>query len=377
MLDLVSAKIRRDGPLALPDFLQLALYHPQLGYYARGATAVGKAGDFFTSVSVGPVFGRLLAERFRLWWLANQRPERWRIVELGAHDGSLAIDVLAALEEIEPAGFAALEYAIPEPLPALAAIQHQRVGAAFPNQFHASSLAELAAAPLPGVVIANELIDALPFHLVRFNAGTWAERHVTIDPSGSLAWLDLAPSHAQLAAFCDCSLGQRFPDGYTTEVRLGTDKLLGRLAATLTHGLVCLIDYGFARSDYYHPDRTTGTLRTFSRHRAAEDPLERPGELDITAHVDFSALLDSGIAAGLTPHLWSDQGRYLTTLAHDWLIAMETSSTLPAALIRQFQTLTHPAHLGARFHVLELLKPPTDPGFSLTGNPIDALRTPD
>ncbi len=367
MQELIVRRIRQSGPLPVPDFLQLALYHPAHGYYARGASAVGKAGDFFTSVSVGPVFGHLLAARFHRWWLANERPPQWRIVELGAHDGSLAADVLAALRETAPDAFAALEYAIPEPLPALAACQQERLAIAFPAQFRPHSLAAMAANPLPGVAFANELIDALPFHVVRFTAGQWHERHVVAGASGALGWLDLAPSHPQLGAFCDC-LGSAFPDGYTTEVRLGTDKLLGRLAATLTHGLLCLIDYGFPAVDYYHPARTTGTLRTFARHRAAEDPLDAPGSQDITAHVDFSALLGSGIAAGLAPHLWADQGRYLTTLAHAWLLSLENApqaDRLP--LVRQFQTLTHPAHLGARFHVLEMLKATTEPGFSLPG----------
>ena len=364
MHDLIVARIRQSGPLPLPDFLQLALYHPTFGYYSRGAAAVGKAGDFFTSVSVGPVFGRLLATRFSRWWLANNRPQRWRLVELGAHDGSLALDVLSALREIHPDAFAAVEYAIPEPLPTLAEIQQQRVGDAFPAHFRSTSLTGLAADPLPGVVFANELIDALPFHLVRFSAGNWLERQVVADASGALGWAD-SPLSPELATFC-AALGTGFPDAYTTEVRLGVESLLSAMAATLTHGLICLVDYGFPASDYYHPARTTGTLRTFARHRANEDPLEKPGHQDITAHVDFTSLLHSGIAAGLAPHVWIDQGRFLTNLAHDWLISLETapeSSRIP--LVRQFQTLTHPAHLGARFHFLEMLKAPTLPGFSL------------
>lgn len=364
MHDLIVARIGQSGALPLPDFLRLALYHPALGYYSRGEAVVGKAGDFFTSVSVGPVFGRLLAARCVRWWLANQRPNPWRIVELGAHDGSLAMDVLDAMREIQPDAFAAVQYAIPEPLAAVAQRQQERLGTAFPRQFRAPTLADLAATPLPGVVFANELIDALPFHLVRFSAGEWLERQVVVDSCGALGWTD-APLTGELAAFC-ATLGHGFPDGYTTEVRLGVEILMADMAACLTHGLLCLIDYGFASVDYYHPSRTSGTLRTFARHRGAEDPLQSPGHQDITAHVDFTALLRSGVAAGLLPHLWVDQGRYLTTLAHDWLLSLETapeSARIP--LVRQFQTLTHPAHLGARFHVLEMLKPPTQPGFSL------------
>lgn len=375
MLDLVTRQIHQNGPLDLPAYLQLALYHPQLGYYPRAT--VGRHGDFFTSVSVGPLFGRLLAGRFHRWWLANGRPSPWRITEVGAHDGSLAIDVLTGIQQLDPHALAAVRYAIPEPLPSLAAIQQEKLTAKFPGVAEpAATLDELAARPLPGVLFANELIDALPFHLVRRHHGQWLERFVTVDANGALAWHDAPTATPAVAGFL-ATLGDSFPDGYTTEVRLATRTLLAKFTATLGHGLVCLIDYGFPQRDYYHPARTHGTLRTFSRHHAGDNPLDQPGQQDITAHVDFSALARDAQAAGLHPHLWADQGRYLTHLAHDWLASLEHQSpAIRQPLLRQFQTLTHPAHLGSRFHVLELLHHPTQPGFSIPhlSEPLSALE---
>jgi SAM-dependent MidA family methyltransferase len=210
---------------------------------------------------------------------------------------------------------------------------------------------ELATDPLPGLAFGNELLDALPFHIVERHHGQWLERLVTLAPDGGLTWKTgeiLDP--LLLAALAP--LGKNFTDGYRTEVRTCFHALLDALARGLESGLMLWVDYGFARPDYYHPDRTSGTLRTFAGHRAGENPLEHPGETDITAHVDFTAVAEAALALGGRPTEFRSQGSWLTATARAWLLEQEGNPQ--PSFLRQFQTLTHPAHLGSRFHILEL-----------------------
>ena len=283
------------------DFMAAALYEPGLGYYARETRQVGRGGDFFTSVSVGPLFGELLARRFLREWRESGSPEKWRIIECGAHDGTLAADILGAISRLEPNAFSALEYAIPEPLPLLQAAQRTTLAGFEPNTRFLTAIDELFSDPLPGIAFGNELLDALPFHLVELHPDGWRECRVTIDPDGNFAWEThhQIDDSALLAALAP--LGTDFPTGYRTEVRTNFREFLEPLTRSLTSGLLLWPDYGFARPEYYHPDRKTGTLRTFSNHRAAENPLETPGEIDITAHVDFTAVAETAIALGCHP----------------------------------------------------------------------------
>jgi SAM-dependent MidA family methyltransferase len=342
LIAILREKIAADGPLGFADFMAAALYHPQLGYYAKQTRQVGRAGDFYTSVSVGPLFGKLLARRFLNWWQSAGTPENWRVIESGAHDGTLAADVLTELRTLDAAAFSALEYVIPEPLPLLQAAQRTTL-AAFPNVRLFTDPAELARRPLPGIAFGNEVLDALPFHVIERQNGEWRDCLVDFQ-KGEFVW--------QTGGIFPHGPAGDFPDGYRTEIRDNFGKFFQPLLHGLTSGLLIFPDYGYDRPDYYHPDRRTGTLRTFSKHRAAEDPLATPGDIDITAHVDFTAATEAAAALGCQPLALRSQGSWLTHLARDWLISLEGNPD-PAAL-RQFQALTHPAHLGAKFHVLEL-----------------------
>lgn len=329
-----------------------ALYDPGLGYYARETRQVGREGDFFTSVSVGPLFGGLLARRFLREWESLGSPDRWRVIECGAHDGALAADVLDAIRRLSPPAFAALEYVIPEPLPLLQVAQRETLAAFCDTARFVNRPDELSEEPLPGVAFGNELLDALPFHVVRWDGNIWRECRVTTFPDGGFAWeRDHQIDDPRLLAALEL-LGKDFPENYQTEVRTNYGDFLGPLTHCLSSGLLLWPDYGFARPEYYHPDRTSGTLRTFSRHKAGEDPLTTPGEIDITAHVDFTAVAEAAIALGCEPLVFHNQGAWLTANARDWLLSLEGNPD--PALFRQFRTLTHPAHLGGSFHVLEL-----------------------
>ena len=334
------------------DFMTMALYQPRLGYYAKGTRQVGRGGDFFTSVSVGPLFGALLARRMLREWRDSGQPIRWRIIECGAHDGTLAGDILSTLQQLEPTAFAALEYVISEPLPALQAAQRQTLARFHEKTRFISETSELAHDPLPGVAFGNELLDALPFHLVEWKTGHWHESRVAVSPDGAFVWQTDPEITDPLLEAALIPLGEDFPENYRTEVRTNFQEFLAPLTRSLSSGLLIWPDYGFARPEYYLPERSTGTLRTFSKHRAAENPLTAPGEIDITAHVDFTAVAEAGIALGCQPLIFKNQGTWLTEIARDWLLTLEGNPD-PQTL-RQFQTLTHPAHLGGSFHVLEL-----------------------
>ncbi len=349
---LLRQHIAADGPLDFAGFMATALYHPDLGYYARDARQVGRGGDFFTSVSVGPLFGELLARRFGRWWLDAGRPQHWRLVEGGAHDGTLAADILGALRQLHPAAFAGLEYAIPEPLPRLQAAQRATLQPFAAQVRFLTSAAELAAQPLPGIAFGNEVLDALPCQVVEWQADGWHLCRVACGPDAAFCWDTQQPVTAPALLAALAPLGRDFPVGYRSELRSGYGGFFAPLLAALSSGLLLWLDYGFAQPEYYHPARHHGTLRTFARHRAAADPLLDPGTLDITAHVDFTAVAEAAIALGCRPLLFRSQGSWLTQVARNWLLGMEGNPHAP--LLRQFHTLTHPAQLGGRFHVLEL-----------------------
>jgi SAM-dependent MidA family methyltransferase len=353
LLARIQARIARDGPLPFPEFMAAALYDPTHGYYARGSRQVGRSGDFFTSVSVGPVFGTLLARRFLREWRESGGPARWRIIECGAHDGTLAADLLGSLEQLDARAFATLEYAIAEPLPQLQTAQRQTLQRFSAKVRFLKNPVELVDDPLPGIAFGNEVLDALPCHLIEWQGGRWLEKRVALDNANRLVFDLFEIKNAGLKLALD-GLGGGFPDGYRSEIRTGYQDFIAPLAAALGSGLMVWLDYGFERADYYHPGRREGTLRTYSKHRAGEDPLARPGELDLTAHVDFSALAEASQNLGWQPAALCSQGTWLTRIARDWLMDMEGNPQ--AAALRQFQTLTHPAHLGGAFQVLELTR---------------------
>lgn len=328
-----------------------ALYEPGLGYYAKDIRQVGRGGDFFTSVSVGPVFGEILARRFLREWRESEKPARWRVIECGAHDGTLAADVLPALKQLSAPAFNALEYAIAEPLPALRHAQSEKLRPFAERVRHLHDINEIAVDPLPGIAFGNEVLDALPCHLIEWRNGRWHERRVALDESEGFIWHAVEITDPRLTSALE-ALGGVCPEGYRSEIRTSYHDFLAPLSRSLSSGLMLWLDYGFERADYYHPSRREGTLRTFSRHRAGDDPLVSPGDADITAHVDFTAVKEAAQALGWHQTALRNQGAWLTETAREWLLEMEGKPQ--AAALRQFQTLTHPAQLGGSFHALEL-----------------------
>lgn len=344
----LACQLRDGGPMPFSSFMAAALYDGEGGYYASTGQRTGRAGDFFTSVSVGPVFGRILAKEFCEAWERLGRPTPFTLIEAGANDGQLAWDILSWAREERPDFRAALRYQIDEPLESAAARQRETL-AEFAGQVSHDAVESAA----HGCYFANELLDAIPFRRVRFRGGVWRELHVGW--SDGFEWVEKEPEDGALRRRL-AWLGGDFPEGYTTEVAPAVASQVRMAADRLRRGYVYFADYGYAAADYYAPHRGCGTLRCYRAHRAHEDPFEAVGETDLTAHVDFSLAATAAVQAGCEVLGWVDQARFLTAAAAGTLREMEGQGSAGSAWQRQFQMLTHPAHLGQKFHFLVLGK---------------------
>lgn len=339
--------------MPFPSYMGMALYHAEHGYYAKGPQRVGRAGDFYTSVSVGPVFGELMAGQFCEVWEGMGAPAEFGIVERGANDGAFARDVLRWAAGQRPDFFAAITYYIDEPLPAVRAAQERTLG-----EFGGRVQWGLSG-PVRGVFFANELLDAIPFRRVRWTGGAWRELSVGL-VEDRLAWVEteLLDRTTRRRLEAVAAMHSEFPDGYETEVAPAVGSEVRLAAAALSEGVLFFVDYGHTAADYYHPARRTGTLRCYRAHKAHEDPFDAPGETDITAHVDFSFAAAAAKGAGCGLLGFCEQGRFLTGAAAATLLGMDgqPGTAESARWLRQFQTLTHPTHMGRSFHVLAAAK---------------------
>ena len=352
----IAAHIKERGPISFAEFMHRALYDPAHGYYNRSLQQIGRRGDFFTSVSVGPFFGELLAFQFARWiealLLKGENfdwDRKFQIVEAGAHSAQLAFDILETLEDSEPKLFASLQYWIIEPSPARRAVQ-QSMLSRFSNVRWFESPAEIHSR-VNGVFFCNELLDAMPVHVFRWNAGLqfqfWSEMGVGFD-GARLAWTPLAMP-AMPPPELPKELLAVLPDGYTVELTPAAKQWWGDAAVALARGKLMTIDYGGTFEELLSPSRATGTLRAYSRHRLGSDILLNPGEQDITAHVNFSEIRRVGEAVNLRTETFTTQSQFLTAIARKmW----SRTGSWPQHQVRQFQTLTHPEHLGRPFRVL-------------------------
>jgi SAM-dependent MidA family methyltransferase len=340
--------IQNHGTMPFAAFMQRSLYDPADGYYARANQQIGKRGDFFTSVSIGPLFGELLAFRFARWLEAEKIPgAQFQNVETGAHDGQLARDILEAVESKEPGLVSSVDYWIIEPSPARRAAQEIQL-AHFRNVRWFTQFAELDS-PVRGVIFSNELLDAMPVHPFAWNAvsRTWEEMGVTVIGE-EFVWARLSQPTTQPPEL-PAALLNVLPDGYVIELSPNALDWWREAAHLLESGRLMTIDYGGTVEELLSPGRTAGTLRAYSRHAVGANALAHPGEQDITAHVNFTELQRVGIEAGLTTECFTNQSQFLTEISH--ALWTQTGSW-PQQHIRQFQTLTHPEHLGRPFKVL-------------------------
>jgi SAM-dependent MidA family methyltransferase len=362
--DVIREEIQKAGVLPFVRFMDLALYCPETGYYEKKQDIVGRRGDFITSVSVGCLFGELLAFRFAQW-LEELRTANvsLRIVEAGAHDGRLAADILVWLEKFRPELFSVLEYWILEPSPTRRAWQKKylaeflaRVRWAdgfgdFKRETQASQLHGV----LHGVLFGNELLDAFPVRRFGWDAKgkKWYEWGVAL-AGESFCWrgIDIPAEDLPLSLrHLSASLLEVLPAGYTVESSPAAENWWREAAGIFFRGKFLALDYGFTDEEQFSPSRVGGTLRAYHRHRVSDDLLAQPGEQDLTAHVNFSAIQKAGEAAGLKTEMCCPQPQFLTGILAG-AVKEKTFACLDTKRVRQFQTLTHPEHLGRAFRVL-------------------------
>jgi SAM-dependent MidA family methyltransferase len=362
--DFIRRTIHRTGPVSFAWFMEQALYHPEFGYYSSGQCAIGRRGDYFTNVSVGPLFGRLLAAQFAEMWEILGRPGDFTIVEQGAHHGEFAGDVLAAMR-----GFpATLRYCIIEPFPILQARQEETLTEFGDKVTWTKSLTDLE--PFSGVHFSNELIDSMPVRLIARDAGgEWQEKFVA-DSDSKFVFITTPIADRELRAALE-KIPRNQDAGYETEVNLAASDWIQTIAQKLQHGFVLAVDYGYPRAEFYAAERTNGTLQSFARHHTVSSPLDDVGRVDITVHVEWTTVAERAEDSGLKLIGFTDQHHFMTAL-----LARHTPAESER---RALQTLLHPEFLGTRFQYLAFGKNvPTETltGFRFAREPQQGLGLP-
>jgi len=353
--ELISEEIRRNGPMPFARYMELCLYHPELGYYARAQEKFGKAGDFYTSSDVSAVFGRLLARQFDEMWRALGEPARLELIELGPGRGLFARDVLDWSAKKFPKLFSALHYVLVERSPGL----RQKLFETLREHVNHGK-AEVADALPTGrenaIVFANEFFDALPVEVIAH------EGVVSVDERDGKFVETFAPPHLQPSdeVFDHLDLYSVRPQaGERVEVSLEGPRYIAHIANSMKRGFAAVIDYGYTRHEQV-AGRHLDTLACYRQHAMTTDPYEAPGEQDITAHVNFTALEAAAQAAGMTKLGLVTQSQFLLGVGEETQFADAFEGcTLPqehAKVALQLKHLVTPAGMGETFHVLVLAK---------------------
>ena len=350
----LAARIRDEiaahGPMPFARFMELALYDPDGGYYRSAEARPGRAGDFLTAPELHPIFGELMARAVEQAWDGLGRPDPFVVAEYGAGNGALAEPMLAVLRATPV--WAALRYWPVD-------IDERRL-ASLRDRLSAADLADRLELPpdrpFDGLVIANEVLDALPVHRVRQRGEHLRELAVAVDADGALIEVEIDPTTPRIAERLE-SEGVRLVDGQTAEVCLELDRWIADVAGGLRRGLLLVIDYGAIAAELYDAGRRRdGTLRAYVRHQVHDDPYRFVGRQDLTAHVDVAAVEAAAHAAGLSTVGITTQAEALMGLGiedrlreiqADPATTFEAYTELRAALMR----LLDPAAMG-RFRVM-------------------------
>ena len=345
------------GALPFDRYMELALYAPGLGYYVNGRRKFGEAGDFVTAPELSPLFGRCLARQVGE---CLDRLGGGCVLEVGAGSGRMAADILrelAALDRLPE------RYLILELSPSLQQTQYETLQAAVPELMsRVNWLTTLPDEPLDLVVVANELLDAMPVHRFRADSGAWQEAFVADQDE------DFADHWAPLAApGLDEALRKIWPKGtpsssYLSEINLRLAPWLRAVAAAIRRGYLLLIDYGYSQREYYHAERTQGTLICHFRHRAYADPYLLPGLQDMTANVDFTALAHAAVENGFNVGGYTTQAHFLLDSGLGELFQASDPNDVEAhlRLAQGVKKLTLPSEMGERFKVMALARDMSD-----------------
>ena len=340
------------GWIPFSRFMELALYAPGLGYYTAGAHKFGEAGDFITAPELSALFGRTMARQL----IEVMQASTPHILELGAGSGQLALDILGELERL---GALPESYSILEVSADLRERQQRLLREKLPHLADRIHWLDVMPDSLSGAVIGNEVLDALPVHLLYWSQGGILERGVA-SKEHHFVWHDRP---ADDEALLDIAKNIQVPGDYLSEVSLGARRLIASLCERMDKGALLFIDYGFGAREYYHPQRSRGTLMCHYRHHAHDDPFYLPGLQDITAHVDFTAVAEAAIDQGAHFLGYTSQAHFLfNNGVMDYLGEVSAENVKAyAPLSAQLQKLTSPAEMGELFKVIALGKGLEDP----------------
>ncbi len=343
LTQVIVAELQAQHWLSFARYMELVLYAPGLGYYSAGATKLGAAGDFVTAPEISPLFGRSLAQQVA----QVLRITAGDVLEIGAGTGRLACDVLTELVRLDcvPSHYYILEVSAD-----LRARQQQLLAQMLPDWIDKIVWLDTLPATFTGCIIGNEVLDAMPVHLVTHTEHGLNERGVIWD-NQQFAWQDKPLS---TGALFDAATALDLPVGYVTEINLSAAGFIHSLAQSLQHGAIIMVDYGFGEREYYHPQRNQGTLMCHYRQHAHPDPFYLPGLQDITAHVDFTAVGVAGIDAGLQLAGYTSQAQFLINCGITDLLALTSADDVAAYVpqVAAVQKLLSPAEMGELFKVM-------------------------
>ncbi len=350
----VSAAIAREidaagGWLSFSRFMEFALYAPGLGYYSAGLDKFGAGGDFVTAPELSPLFGQALAQQ-AMQVLAQSGGD---VLEIGAGSGKLALDLMLELErqaQLPP------RYCILELSADLRQRQRMRIECEAPHLLARFEWLDALPQKFTGLVLGNEVLDAMPVHLLTWRAEGLFEYGVVLE-DGQFAWGERALPEGELSHQAQALPPASFVSGvavYRSEIGLAAQGFMRSLGAMLERGAVLMLDYGFGASEYYHPQRAQGTLMCHYRHQAHDNPLLLPGLQDITAHVDFSAIARAGTEAGMTLLGYASQANFLLNCGLTGLLGRVSPEQpeIYLPLVAQVQKLVSPAEMGELFKVI-------------------------
>ena len=332
------------GWISFARYMELALYAPGLGYYSAGAKKLGKAGDFVTAPEISPLYGQTLARQVREVLDAGFD----EVLEVGAGSGALAATLL---EELERAGRTPRNYLILELSADLRERSRDTLAARVPHLLERVAWLNRLPPAFSGVVLGNEVLDAMPVHVVRTQGGRVEEGGVGVR-SDRLDWSWRLASGGPL----DAARALKLPEGFRTEIQLAARGFMRSLAGVLEKGAALFVDYGFPEKEFYHPQRKDGTLMCHYRHHAHADPFFLPGLQDITSHVDFSAIAASARSGGLELLGYTGQAQFLVNCGITEVMSRtppeDEARFLPLA--NQANRLMSPAEMGELFKVIAL-----------------------
>ncbi len=344
LVDRIIQRIRQDGAISFADYMDMALYEPGLGYYSAGLHKFGAEGDFVTAPELGDVFGACLA--LQVSEVVTQLGH-CNILEIGAGSGKLAVQVMSGLQEIS----GRRHYSILETSADLRAVQRQTIeNQGLHDDWKISWLDQPPPGQWSGIVIANEVVDALPVERFVIHSGSVRQVCVTVDQDS--LQLSERPAPAGLEAAVR-NLGD-LAEGYRSEISLRLAPWLEAVTMNLQAGIAIFVDYGYPRHEYYLPQRRDGTVMAHYRHRAHGDLLRYPGLQDLTSFVDFTALAQAGEKAGMDLLGYTSQALFLMSSGLDTVVHERLSGDpeIDMALNNQVRQLVFPDFMGEKFQVI-------------------------